>query len=131
MTELPPPLEQLAYLAKVLAGLLVVILLGLASLELAHLPPGAPGRWAAGLLGAACALLAWLCHQRLRRLDELQRHLHGRACQWALGLGLAGLLGASALQALGWAGPVHPLAAAAGLIAAWGVGLCASHHRVS
>ena len=38
MNELPPPLEQISYLAKVLSGLLVVILLGLASLELAHLP---------------------------------------------------------------------------------------------
>lgn len=71
MTELPSPVEQISYLAKVLAGLLVIILLGLASLELAHLP-GATARWAAGLLTCACALLAWLGQRRYRRLDELQ-----------------------------------------------------------
>jgi hypothetical protein len=44
---------------------------------------------------------------------------------------LASLLVVSALQALGLAPSVHPLAVAAGLIAAWGVGLCITHHRVS
>ncbi|WP_426305361.1 hypothetical protein ACN9MJ_22605 [Acidovorax facilis] len=130
MNELPPPLEQISYLAKVLAGLLVVILLGLASLELAHLPL-ASGRWAAGLLAAASGLLAWMGYRRYRQLDELQRQMHGRACQWAVGLGLAMLLVVSAVQALGMAPAVHPLAVAAGLIAAWGLGLCITHHRVS
>lgn len=130
MDELSSPVEQISYLAKVLAGLLVIILLGLASLELAHLP-GASGRWAAGLLAGACALLAWLGWRRYRRLDELQRQMHGRACQWAVGLVLASLLVVSALQALGLAPSVHPLAVAAGLVAAWGLGLCITHHRVS
>ena len=130
MNELPSPVEQIRYLAQVLAGLLVVIVLGLASLELAHLPDVA-GRWAAGLLAGACALLGWLGWRRYRRLDELQRQMHGRACQWAVGLVLASLLVVSALQALGLAPSVHPLAVAAGLIAAWGVGLCITHHRVS
>ena len=130
MNELASPVEQISYLAKVLAGLLVVILLGLASLELAHLP-GAPGKWAAGLLAGACALLAWLGQRRYRQLDELQRQMHGRACQWAVGLLLVSLLVVSALQALGLAASVHPLAVAAGLVAAWGLGLCITHHRVS
>lgn len=130
MDELSSPVEQISYLAKVLAGLLVIILLGLASLELAHLP-GASGRWAAGLLAGACALLAWLGRRRYRWLDELQRQMHGRACQWAVGLVLASLFVVSALQALGLAPSVHPLAIAAGLVAAWGVGLCITHHRVS
>jgi len=129
MNEFPSPVEQISYLAKVLAGLLVVILLGLASLELSHLP-GAPGKWAAGLLAGVCALLAWAGHRRYRRLDELQRQMHGRACQWAVGLVLASLLAVSALQALGLASSVHPLAMAAGLIAAWGLGLCITHHRL-
>ncbi len=130
MNELASPVEQISYLAKVLAGLLAVILLGLASLELSHLP-GAPGKWAAGLLAGACALLAWLGLRRYRQLDELQRQMHGRACQWAVGLLLVSLLVVSALQALGLASSVHPLAVAAGLIAAWGLGLCITHHRLS
>lgn len=130
MNELPSPLEQISYLTKVLAGLLVIILLGLGSLEVSHLP-GAIGKWAAVLLAGACALLAWLVHRRYRRLDELQRQMHGRACQWAVGLALASLVVVSALQALGLASSVHPLAVAAGLIIAWGLGLCITHHRVS
>jgi 4-amino-4-deoxy-L-arabinose transferase-like glycosyltransferase len=129
MNELPSPLEQISYLAKVLAGLLVVILLGLASLELAHLP-GATGKRAAWVLAGVCALLAWLGYRRYRRLDELQRQMHGRACQWAVGLVLASLLVVSAMQALGLSPSVHPLAVAAGLIGAWGLGLCITHHRV-
>lgn len=130
MNEFPSPLEQINYLAKVLAGLLVIILLGLASLEVSHLP-GTTGRWAAGALAGVSALLAWLGRRRYQLLDELQRQMHGRACQWAVGLVLASLLAVSALQALGLAPSVHPLAVAAGLIAAWGLGLCITHHRVS
>lgn len=130
MNELPSPLEQISYLAKVLAGLLVIILLGLATLEVSHLPSPS-GRWATGLLAGVSALLALLGLRRYRRLDELQRQMHGRACQWAVSLVLASLLVVSALQALGLAPSVHPLAVAAALIAAWGLGLCITHHRVS
>lgn len=130
MHEQPPLLEQLGYLTKVLAGVLVLILLGLASLELPSLSRPA-GQWAALLLAAATGLLGWVALGRLRRLDELQRQMHGRACQGALGFGLLALLAASALQTLGFSPPLHPLVLAAALVAAWGVGLCITHHRLS
>lgn len=130
MHEQPPLLEQLGYLTKVLAGILVLILLGLASLELPALSRPA-GQWAALLLAAVTGLLGWAALGRLRRLDELQRQMHGRACQWALGFGLLALLAASALQTLGFSPPMHPLVLAGTLVAAWGVGLCITHHRLS
>jgi cobalamin synthase len=130
MHEQPPFLDHVTYLIKVLAGLLVVILLGLASLELPPLSRSA-GAWWAALWAAVAGLLGSAAWARYRRLDELQRQMHGRACQWALGLGLAGLLLASALQTVGIAVPMHPLSLAAALVAAWAVGLCITHHRLA
>jgi hypothetical protein len=131
MNERPPSMEQIRYLAKVLAGLFVLIFLGLASLALSSLAGAATAPWAAGLLAGTTALLLWLGAHRYRRLDELQRQMHGRACQWAVGLVLIGLLVASALQTAGMVATVHPLAVTAGLVAAWGLGLCITHYRVS
>ena len=117
MNERPPSMEQIRYLAKVLAGLFVLIFLGLASLALSSLAGTATAPWAAGLLAGTTALLLWLGAHR--------------ACQWAVGLVLIGLLVASALQTAGMVATVHPLAVTAGLVAAWGLGLCITHYRVS
>ncbi len=132
MTDTPVSCQQVAYLGKVIAGLLALIGLALASVLLESAELGEPLKNAlvAVLVLSALALPVFV-RAVYRKMDELQKRLHERACVFSLGLTFSASFVAGILQSHHIVPEFSPFWICATIVCSWGLGLALANRQFS
>ncbi len=132
MTETPVLRTQVVYLGKVIAGVLTLISLALVSALLGSAELGEPWKNAlvAVLILAALAIPVFV-RAVYRKMDELQKRLHERACVFSLGLTFSASFVAGILQAHRIVPEFSPFWVCAMIVCSWGLGLALANRQFS